>query len=350
MPVLVLAGDEEFELSRKIVELRGKLLDPAWVSMNYMRLENPSLATITEQAAALPFGPGNKVILIDKCELFTKKRGGKTSDSDGETTAKGKTSELDRFEEALASVAPNTFLIFSCPFNFDKTLKTSKAISKHAKIDEFPRERFFPGSKNPKLETWCQKEAKRFGVTVDDDAIQYLLDGLEGDLRQISSELEKSATRIMPQTHIKLATVFELSPHHSHVFALAESWASGRGSEALGSLKELLSRQSAMPIIAAMQTMLTKWIQMKALCDKMNGESASGPGVNRRELPLPELAKRVATELKMHPFAAEKDLKRIAKIPIARLIDKRVELTRMEDLLKTGQMPEQHALELFIVG
>jgi DNA polymerase III delta subunit len=348
MPVLILAGDEEFELSRKVVELRQSLLDPTWAAMNYLRLENPLLAQIIEHATALPFGPGNKVILIDKCELFTKKRG-KGGDSD-ETTAKGKANELERFEDALSSVVPNTYLIFSCPFNFDKTLKTSKAASRHAKISEFPRERYFAGSKSPKLETWCNKEAKRFGATIDDEAIHYLLAGLEGDLRQISSEIEKAAVKLLPATHITLKTVIELSPHHSHVFALAESWLSGRQQETLTSVRELLSRQSAMPVIAALQTMLSKWVQMKSLCDRYNGELPSGPGLNRRELPIAELAKRVAAETKAHPFVVEKDLKRISQIPVQTLIDKRIQLTKFENLVKTGQLPEQHALELFLVS
>jgi len=350
LPVLVLAGDEEFELSRKVLDLRDKLLDPSWVAMNYLRLENPPMSEIIEHAAALPFGMGNKLILIDKCELFTKKKSKSSADPESETTAKGKTSELQRFEDALGFVADTTYLIFACPFNFDKSLKTSKAIAKIAKIEEFQKERYFPGSKSPKLETWCSKEAKRFNATIDDAATQYLLDGLEGDLRQISSEINKAAIAILPATHIKLETVMQLSPHHSHVFALAESWAAGRGQEALKSSRELLSRQSAMPVLATMQTFLSKWVHMKALCERYNAELPSGPGINRRELSLPDLAKRVAAETKLHPFAVEKDLKRLSKVSLQCLIDKRIELTRLEELVKTGGIPEQHALELFLVS
>jgi DNA polymerase III subunit delta len=350
VPVLVLAGDEEFELSRRVIELRKTLLDPSWASMNFLRLENPPLSSIIENAYALPFGPGNKVILIDRCELFTKKKSKGAADDDAPTTAKGKTTELDRFDEALAGVASSTYLIFACPHNFDSTLKTSKVISKHAKMESFTKEKYWSGSRNPKLETWLNKEAKRFGATIDNDAIYYLLEGLEGDLRQTSSEIQKAAVRILPATHIKLATVVEMSPHHSHVFALAESWVTGQGKEALASVRELLSRQSAIPILAAMQTMIGKWLFMKALCEKLNSELPSGPGLNRRELPFPEMVKRVSAELKAHTLVVEKDLKRIAKVPLETLIAKRVELTRLEDLIKTGQIPEQHALDLFLVG
>ncbi|MGH9553980.1 MAG: hypothetical protein ACRD3W_31670, partial [Terriglobales bacterium] len=215
---MVLAGDEEFELSREVVNLKTKLLDPAWATMNFMRLENPALAQIIEVSAALPFGPGNKVILIDKCELFTKKRSGKGSapDADEEPAqakgkgGKSKVSEIDRFDEALGSVAPNTYLIFACPHNFDLSLNTSKTAQKHTKPIPFAKQKFWPGSHNPVLHKWCQTEAKRFNATIDDDAIQYLLEGLEAELRQISTEIEKAAVRILPATHIKLSTVMEL--------------------------------------------------------------------------------------------------------------------------------------------
>jgi DNA polymerase-3 subunit delta len=352
MPVLVVAGDEEFEVFRKVAELRKSLLDPAWAAMNFVRFENPPLHQIIDLAAALPFGPGNKVILIDKCELFTKKKskGGGADSDDAPASAKGKSTELDHFEAALFAVAPNTYLIFACESNFDSTLKTAKAASKHAKVEEYRKERYFPGSRSPKYETWCSKEAKRHSATIDDDAIHYLLEGTDANLRQISSEIAKAAVKILPATHIKLETVVELSPHQSHVFALAESWVSGRGRDALDSVQELLARTNAIPIIAAMQTLLAKWVMMKALCERYNAELPSQPGSTRRELPLPELVKRVAQEMKLHPFAAEKDMKRIARIPLKNLIAKRVELTRLEDLLKTGQIPEQHALELFLVA
>src|ERR1700679_1134572 len=83
MPVLVLAGDEDFELGRRVQVLRDKYLDPAWASVNFLRLDNPALNDISDAAAQLPFGPGNKVVLIDRCDLFTKKRGKAGSLEDG---------------------------------------------------------------------------------------------------------------------------------------------------------------------------------------------------------------------------------------------------------------------------
>ena len=356
MPVLILAGDEEFEMARKVARLKSELVEEHWLAMNFVRLTNPPIPTIIEAAASLPFGDGNRLVLIDRCELFTKRR---TKDSAGasavDTKSTGKSTKdneaisPEAFASALSGVYEKTYLVFACPYNFDSTLKLSKAAAKHATLEAFTKEKHFPGSKNAKLETWCRKEAKRFGATLDDRAIDYLLEGAEADLRQISSEIEKASVALLPDTHITYEAVVELSPHHSHVFTLADRWLNNEKTEALFSLNELLREQSAMPVIAALETMLSKWIKMKILAEEIN-ESSSSATVGRKEVPLPELAKRVAFELKLMPFGVEKDLKRLSRHNSEELIGKRMELARLEYLIKSGQMPDRHALELFVLS
>jgi DNA polymerase III subunit delta len=355
MPVLILAGEEDFEIGRRVAQLKSELLDPNWATLNLQRLDNPDLKDVIDAAATVPFGPGNRVIVIERCDFFTKKRGGKGGTADG-AAAKSKGSkskdkseiEPEEFEAALAGVHPSTHLIFLCPHNFDSTLKLSKAAAKVAKLEAFTKEKYWPGSHNAKLSSWCQKEAKRFKATIDDDAIQYLLDSTEANLRQISQEIQKAAVAILPKTHISFATIVELSPHHSNVFELADRWITGKKGQALVSLDELLAQQSGIPILATLQTLLGKWIKMKVLCDKFNSEMPVGPGVDRREMSLPDLTRRVAAELKAMPFVVERDLRKIGHIPTETLIAKREELIRLEFLLKTGQVPERHALELFV--
>jgi DNA polymerase III delta subunit len=354
MPVIILAGDEEFELSRRVSQLKSTLVSDAWRAMNFVRLTNPGLPTIIEAAASLPFGDGNRMVLIDRCDLFTKRRtkdGATASGTQAKISAKSsKESDAvspEAFALALAGVYEKTYLVFACPYNFDSTLKLSKATANCAEVEQFQREKHFPGSKNPKLETWCRKEAKRFGAVLDDEAIDYLLTGAEADLRQISSEIEKAAVAILPQTHITYRTIVELSPHHSHVFALADYWLNNQKVESLLSLSELLSQQNAMPVIAALQTMLSKWIKIKVLAEDIN--ESSSLAVGRKEIPLPELAKRVAAELKLMPFSVERDLKRLHRYSSEALIGKRLELERLEFLIKSGQIPDKHALEVFVL-
>ncbi|MBK9772219.1 MAG: hypothetical protein IPP57_15595 [Candidatus Obscuribacter sp.] len=354
MPVLVLAGEEDFELYRSLEVLKEKLVDPAWASISYQRLDNPPASDVIDLAAAIPFGPGNKVVVLDRIDWFAKKRSVKDEKSASSSKAAKAASkdnvDEDRLAEALSSVHPNTYLIFVATSNFDSQLRLSKLVAKHAELKEFPREKYWSGTPHPKLENWVRKEAHGFNATIDDAAVTYLIDGLEANLRHIHSELQKVATFILPQTHITLAHVTALSPHSSQIFAVLDYWLAGNYGKTLASLQELLSKQNAMGVMAAIQTFMGKWVQVKTMCEREIEKMPQPPGVQRKQIAPGELAKRLTSELKIHPFVLEKDIKRLSTVSLPFLINKRVELTRLEHLVKTGQMPDSHALELFFVG
>lgn len=357
MPVIVLAGEEDFELYRYLGELKDKLVDEQWASFNYARLINPDQQEVFDLALTVPFGPGNKVLIFDRCDWFAKKRAGKDKDESKGKKSKAKEEKKgpseEAFEDALKSVHPSTYLIFVALANFDTSLRISKLISKVADLKEFPKAKFWAGQAHPQLEKWCQDEARRFGAKIDIEACKYLLDGLEANLRQISSEIEKAATYIMPETFITLETIKRLSPHHSQVFAVLDLWLHQKNdrdrTDLLISLKELMAKQNAMMVIAAMQTIVGKWVNIKTLCDFECGHSNFGPGMQRRDLSPPDLAKRLASEIKAHPFALEKDIKKLQGISTESLVACRDRLTKMEFMVKSGQMPDQHALEMFFL-
>jgi DNA polymerase III subunit delta len=342
MPVIVLAGEEEFELTRRLDDLKKELLEPAWVSLNLTILRNPSPAQISDAAVTLPFGPGNRVVLIDQCNLFTKSRQGKTSsEADTSTTegsgptreAAGQAKEiLELFEQSLSNVAAQTYLIFSCPRNFDSSLKFSKLVAKYASVEEFPKQRYWVGSSNPALENWCRKEARRHGAVIDDEAISYLLESSEADLRSISSEIEKAAIYLLPDNKITLEVVSRLSSHYAHVFSLLDHWARGNRCLAFSDISELVSRRSGIPVIALLNTSLSKWINIKALAQKTT------------------VPAELARQLNMKPFVLNLELSRIKNLSLDYLVKKRIELARLEALVKTGQLTDHHALALFVAG
>ena len=353
MPTIILAGEEELLISERVEALKEKLLDPAWATFNFSRIIHPDLREIVDAAAAVPFGPGNKVIVFENCDLFTKKRGGK-SDDESAGGAKGKAkpkaeSLLDDLEKALAHVAPNTYLILSCPHNFDKSLKVSKIFEKHSEaIESFEKMKFYPGSTNSEMLNWCRKRAHKLGVVIDDDAIDYLAESTEGNLRQIAKEIEKAATYILPETKISRQVIAHMSPHFSNVFALLDHWISGDKAKVLESIQEILSRQqSAIPVFAVMQTTISKWLNIKAATERVHASLPGGRGIQRREIPPADMAKRIGSEIKMNPWVLKMDLERIHKVELEYLMKKKLELTRLEASVKTGLLPDVHALSIF---
>jgi len=337
VPITILAGEEDFEISRRIAELKSTLLVEPWHTINFIKLNNPDFSVLSENAASLVFGKGKRIVLVEDCQLFTKKRA-KSEES--------KTVIDSSFEEAfsaiLIGVSENTYLVFACPYNFDSSLRLSKVALKLAKIEEFPKEKYFPGARSAKLEAWCRNEAKKFGATIDDAAIHYLLAATEASLRKLSSEIEKAALYILPKTTITYGVVIETCSSQGHIFEFVDLWLNGHTGRALNVLQELLAQQSAIPILAALQTMLSKWIKLKALYEEYNiPGKANSPS---------QIAKQIASELKLLPFSVEKDLQRLQKHNITSLVEKRLQLTRLEYSIKTGQIPDSHALSFFVLN
>jgi len=344
LPVIVLAGEEEFLISRRVRSLKERLVDPSWESFNFARLEGGAdLKQVIDVAGTVPFGPGNRMVLIDQCALFTKKRGGK---DDSESSSATKSNKLaEDFESALAMVAENTFLIFACIANFDRSLKTSKAVEKHGEIISFEKFKYYTGSESSKLISFANEEVHKYGAVIDDDAVYYLAESTETNLRQIAADIEKAAIYILPEKRIRLEHVTLLSPHFSDVFALLGFWAQGEKGKVLLSLQELKSRQvSPHMVVAAMQTMLSKWIYYKSEHEKMMTVATGGRDVGRREMSLRQVAERIDSR---SAFMIEKDLRKIKSLSLSGLVKKKQELVDLEQLVKTGQMPETHVLEVF---
>ena len=352
MPVIVLAGEEELLITERVDALKDNLLDPAWASFNFSRITQPELKQVIDEAAALPFGPGNKVILFEQCELFTKKRGSKGDDDSAAKSKGGSKAEkmLEDLDRALVNVANLTYLIFACNANFDKTLKVSKIFEKHAQIEQFEKIKFYAGSTNSEMLNWCRKRAHKFGAVIDDEASDYLAESSEGNLRYIAMEIEKAATYILPEKTITLEVVSHLSPHFSNIFSLLEHWVQGNPEQVLSNVQEVLGKQAAIPVFAAIQSTLSKWLMLKAASERVLASLPGGRGIQKRELPVSDMAKRLQSEIKMNPWVLKMDLERIQKISLEKLVSKKRELTRLETMVKSGAIADTHALTMFFMS
>lgn len=353
MPVIVLAGEEDFELYRRLKKLKENLLKEAgaFASINSLSILKPQISDVFDHALSQPMGFGNKVIVFDDCDFFARKKRNEKSEKE-EIGAK----HIEKLDDYLGSVLPNTYLIFVSTSNFDENLKLSKIVKKHATIEQFPKAKFYVNSKNPGLETWCRKEAKTFNTTIDDDAISYLLDGTEANLRQIHQEIQKAATYIYPKTHITLETITLLSPFQFHIFSLLEYWLEGKKEKVLACIDELLSRQPGIAIIAALHTFIGRYIEMLMIKEDMNSKVPSyGPNSGsipkeKREMPMSEIVKRVSYLTRSHEFVVQKDLNRLSKTNSTALQQKRKKLLELEERVKIGELHDRDALVLFFAS
>jgi DNA polymerase III delta subunit len=196
--------------------------------------------------------------------------------------------------------------------------------------------------------TWCRKRAHKYGAEIDDDACEYLAESAEGNLRAIAMEIEKASIFILPETRITLNVVSELSPHYSNIFALLDHWLRKEHELVLSGIQEILAKQpSAIPVFAVIQTSLSKWLTIKCASEHVLSSLPSGRGIQRRELPVADMARRLQTEIKMNPWVLKMELERLQKVSLPYLVEKKKELTRLEKFVKTGMLTDIHALTIF---
>ncbi|MBX9720425.1 MAG: hypothetical protein K2X81_03425 [Candidatus Obscuribacterales bacterium] len=253
-----------------------------------------------------------------------------------------------RFIYEKANVAPNTYLILCCPANFDKTLKVSKVFEKHAEIQGFEKIKYWAGSSNDAMNNWCRKRAHMHGAVIDDEAIDYLAESNDGNLRMIAMEIEKAAVYILPEKRISLEIISQLSPHFSNVFALLDHWIKREPELVLSGIKEVLSKQqSAIPVFAVIQTTLSKWLMIKAASERVIASLPAGRGIQKRDIPIADMVKRLQSDIKINPWVLKMDLERVHKVNLEYLVEKKKELTKLENSVKTGMLPDVHALTIF---
>jgi DNA polymerase III delta subunit len=161
-------------------------------------------------------------------------------------------------------------------------------------------------------------------------------------------EIEKAAVYILPEKRISLEIISQLSPHFSNVFALLDHWIKREPEMVLSGIKEVLSKQqSAIPVFAVIQTTLSKWLMIKAASERVIASLPAGRGIQKRDIPIADMVKRLQSDIKINPWVLKMDLERVHKVNLEYLVEKKKELTKLENSVKTGMLPDVHALTIF---
>ncbi len=168
-------GDDDFALMRAVQSLQSACLDPDWVSFNLDRImpdQHESLTIALNQAMTPPFGQGQRFVwLVD-------------------TTITQRCSEdtLATLQRTLPTIPTTTTLLFSSRGKPDRRLKSTKLLSQYAEVREFSA---VPPWKTDLLLRQAKAAAQEHQVKLTSAALDYLVDAVGSNTRQLHSELEK---------------------------------------------------------------------------------------------------------------------------------------------------------------
>ncbi len=308
MAVYFFYGDEDFNIDLEVEKMRAKL-NPDFLSMSFQSLDNPEYAELITALRTPPMMFGDMLVVINSDKYFI---GVKNFFED---------SELEDIEDALTNNPETLNIVFVYKLPRDENKKPDsrrklfKILNKF-NVTEFPT---FKTYKVTEISEWIKKHAKKKDLTLKDDAINLLIEQLGNNLRQFDAELDKLKLMAYPEKIVTKKMVEEIAISNQDLFNITELLMKNEKDKALLEFKKLTDKKHPLEILAAVQTMLRKWIILKTK------SSSCSPA---------ELSKLTG----QHEFVVKQNLAKLKNTSVADLVRLKENLFKVEARIKSAEV------------
>jgi DNA polymerase-3 subunit delta len=307
MAVYFYYGDEDFLIDSEIERMRAKL-NPDFISMSFNILDNPEYSELINILRTPPMMFGDSLYIINAEKYFSS------------TKNYFEDSELEDIEDALQNNPPSLNIVFvvKLPRDEGKKLDTRRKLYKI--LSKFNSEEFqaFKTYKTDEIANWIRKQAKKKDIIVKDDAVNLLIELLGNNLRQFDIELDKLKLIAYPEKTVNKKMVEDIAISNQDLFNITDLIMKNKKDEALLEFKKLTDKKHPLEILAAIQTMLRKWIIIKT---KASENSTF------------EISKIVG----MHEFVIKQNIQKLKGVSVADLVRLKQNLYETECRIKSGE-------------
>jgi DNA polymerase-3 subunit delta len=315
MPVHFYYGTDEYAITNRVNEFHRAMGDATTAAMNTSRLDGRTLTEndLNNAVNALPFlAPQRLVVLNSPSARYSQ------------------TAAQKKFIQFLDQVpgSANLILIES------GVVKESHWLVKWARnAGQEVEARAFNMPRLREMPDWIINEAQNQGGKIDRQAAMRLAEMTGEDTRQAAQEITKLLTYVDYKHAIELADVETVSivTSHGDIFAMVDALGAGNGRKALASLNQLLDSDEPFQLFGMVVRQFRLLLQARELMDaKGNAQS-------------------VSKELGVAPFVAEKVYGQARGFTTETLEAIYHRLLKLDEDVKTGVMPIETALEIFVV-
>ena len=303
MAVYFFYGEEDYNIEQEIEKLK-KGLDKNFLEMSFKTYDHPSFPDLISILRSQPMMFGKMLVVIDCLKYFSK-------------TYEDK--ELKEIEEALENNTENLDVVFvaQLPRNegvkIDARRKLFKILKKY-NAKEFP---LIPTYKTAELESWITKQGKTKGIKLDRNALTAIISQIGNNLRQIDSELDKLKLFAYPKDIITAKMVREICISNEDLFAFSDFLMENEVDKALLEYRKLLDTRYPLEILSTLQTMVRRWIILKA----------------RSQTATPMELSRMTG---MHEYVVKLTLSKLKKNSLKDLVKLKKNITEAEFKIKAG--------------
>lgn len=303
MAVYFFYGEEDYNIEQEIEKLR-KGLDKNFLEMSFRTYDNPKFPDLISILRSQPMMFGKMLIVINCLDYFSK-------------TFEDK--EIKEIESALENNNENLDIVFAAqlPRNEGKKLDSRKKFFKLLKKYNAVECPLIPTYKTAELESWIIKQGKAKGIKLDKNALTAIISQIGNNLRQIDGELDKLKLFAYPKDIVTADMVREICISNEDLFAFSDFLMENEKDRALLEYRKLLDTRYPLEILSTLQTMLRRWIILKA-----KSQSAT---------PM-ELSRMTG----MHEYVVKLTLQKLKKNNLRDLVKLKENLTDAEYRIKSG--------------
>ena len=296
-------GEEDFNIEQEIGKLK-KNLDKNFLEISFKTYDNPKFPDLISILRSQPMMFGKMLVVINCLDYFSKIFEDK---------------EIKEIESALEDNNENLDIAFvaQLPRNEGKKLDSRKKFFKLLKKYNAVECNVIPTYKTAELESWIIKQSKSKGIKLDKDALTAIISQIGNNLRQIDGELDKLKLFVYPKNTITADMVKEICISNEDLFAFSDFLMENELDRALLEYRKLLDTRYPLEILSTLQTMLRRWIILKA---KANSAT-----------PV-ELSRMTG----MHEYVVKLTLQKLKKNNLRNLVKLKENLTAAEYRIKSG--------------
>lgn len=301
--IYFLYGEEDFDIEREIEKLK-KGLDKNFFEMSFKIYNNPRFPDLISILRTQPMMFGKMLVVINCLDYFSK-------------TFEDK--EIKEIEKAFEDNNENLDVVFvaQLPRGENKKLDSRKKFFKLLAKQNSKECAPIPVYKTVDLETRIQKEAKSKGIKLDKNALTSIITQIGNNLRQIDKELDKLKLFAYPKDIITADMVKEICISNEDLFSFSGYLMENQKDKALLEYRKLLISKYPLEILATLQTMLRRWIIMKAKSQTLSAF---------------ELSRLTG----LHEYVIKLNLQKLKNTSLKDLVKLKQNLTKAEYNIKAG--------------
>lgn len=310
MAVYFFYGEEDFNIEQEIEKLK-KGLDKNFLEMSFKTYDNPKFPDLISILRTQPMMFGKMLVVINCLDYFSK-----TFDD----------KEIKQIAEALEENNDNLDIVFVAQLKRDEGKKLDSRKKFFKTLSKYNAQEFavIPTYKTAELEGWIVKQAKAKKLKMDTGAATAMISQIGNNLRQLDTELDKLQLMAYPQNVVTPDMVKEICISNEDLFAFSDYLLEGKKDLALREYRKLLEKKYCMEIVSTLQTMLRRWIILKAKsaeCTPMELSRLTG----------------------QHEYVVKLTLQKLKKTNLKDLVKLKQNITEAEFKIKSGQAPNAEA-------